>query len=250
MSLIEGFEWRPDEVSGEHGTDRPSASSPLGAVAAGWRQRRRWLPLAAAAATGALVAGTVPAIAAAGAGAVTYHACVTNSTGAIKIVGRAAACGRGQHKISWNSTGPAGPQGPPGPRGRAGLVSAYVDTSTGAALTNIHLTTVASLDLPAGTYLVSAALNPFVDVANNGDDFVTCNMVDSRANQLDSSTVDLNPPPQESVEGSMSLVGGSTLTSAGSVHIVCDNGTGDNGAHMLLVVMTATKVAQITRSSG
>ena len=68
----------------------------------------------------------IPVIAAAATSTVTYYACVTNSTGAIKVVGKTTKCGTGKHKISWNNIGPRGPQGPrgvtgpQGPRGNTG----------------------------------------------------------------------------------------------------------------------------------
>ena len=47
----------------------------------------------------------------------TYYACVNNSSGAIDIVSATHVCEAGQHKISWNETGPPGPKGDTGPRG-------------------------------------------------------------------------------------------------------------------------------------
>jgi hypothetical protein len=81
--------------------------------------RTLWLcgGLAAAA---ALAAGTLPALAAATSTPVTYYACVTAKTGAIKIVSTTVKCGARAHKISWNEVGPKGATGPAGPTGKAG----------------------------------------------------------------------------------------------------------------------------------
>ena len=49
-----------------------------------------------------------------------YYACVTNTTGAIKIVSQNFTCPTGSHKIQWNQLGPAGPTGPQGPQGLQG----------------------------------------------------------------------------------------------------------------------------------
>ncbi len=57
----------------------------------------------------------------------TYSACVNNSSGNIFMVGQDEQCKNNEHRIVWNSQGPAGadgadgtdgatgPQGPPGP---------------------------------------------------------------------------------------------------------------------------------------
>src|SRR5262249_58684829 len=74
----EGPDQRPAGVTG--GAPEPKAGR-------GWRPARRWLRIGGAAAAAALVAAAIPAIAAAPTSTVTFFACVTNSTGAIHIVG-------------------------------------------------------------------------------------------------------------------------------------------------------------------
>src|SRR5215471_18020943 len=128
----------PDEYpSGRPGTPGPKAAG------RGWRPGRRWLQIGGtAAAVTALVAVGIPALAAVTTSTVTYYACVTNSTGAIKVVGKTTVCGAGKHKISWNNIGPRGPRGLQGPRGATGpqgppgVVNGYIDNSSGASLTN------------------------------------------------------------------------------------------------------------------
>src|ERR1700733_7458779 len=69
-----------------------------------------------------LVAGVVFLITAqlpASASTVTYYACISNSSGAIRIVTKSTTCKSGEHKIQWNQTGPEGPKGPQGPAGLA-----------------------------------------------------------------------------------------------------------------------------------
>ena len=48
------------------------------------------------------------------------HACVSKSSGTIKIVDSPEDCGKGEESLSWNLSGPAGPVGPAGPEGPAG----------------------------------------------------------------------------------------------------------------------------------
>jgi Collagen triple helix repeat (20 copies) len=62
-----------------------------------------------------LVAAQPPAMA-----AVTYYACITNTTGAIRIVGVSTVCKTTEHKVQWNQTGPKGATGAQGPKGATG----------------------------------------------------------------------------------------------------------------------------------
>ncbi|HEX9437184.1 MAG TPA: hypothetical protein VGA16_08525, partial [Candidatus Limnocylindria bacterium] len=48
------------------------------------------------------------------------YACVSEHTGAVKIVSATETCGKSDQRISWNSQGPVGPQGPAGPQGSPG----------------------------------------------------------------------------------------------------------------------------------
>ena len=50
------------------------------------------------------------------------HACVSNSSGEIKIVGANANCPSNYRALDWNIQGPAGQQGPIGPAGPIGPV--------------------------------------------------------------------------------------------------------------------------------
>ena len=52
------------------------------------------------------------------------NACITKSTGQVRIVSTAGQCKSNEASISWNiagQPGPAGPQGPEGPQGPAGV---------------------------------------------------------------------------------------------------------------------------------
>ena len=50
----------------------------------------------------------------------TYYACVNNSSGNIKMVGKPTDCARNEHLIAWNQQGPAGAAGSQGPVGSQG----------------------------------------------------------------------------------------------------------------------------------
>ena len=241
----EGPDQRPDDVPG--GTPEPKAAG------RGWRPARRWVRIGAAAATAALVAAAIPAIAAATTSTVTFFACVTNSTGAIKIVGKTTSCGTGKHKISWNNIGPPGPRGatgPKGPQGPAGVVNGFIDNSSGAALSNTSLTTVGTLPLPAGKFLVTAKVDALIGTSNNGDDVVSCDLTASNGATLDTTGVTLIPGLNNSAGHGMTLLGATSLTVSGNVRVLCANGTGSGGGDALSVVITAVPVAKITQSFG
>jgi hypothetical protein len=242
MSLTERFAQRPDEGPDQHADDS-AGSTPGPGAAVRRRPARRWVRIAGALAAAALAAAAIPAIAAATTSTVTFFACVTNSTGAIKIVGKATACGTGQHKISWNNTGPRGPQGP------AGVVNGFIDNSSGASLTN-GLTTVGTLPLRAGKFLITAKVDALLGSPNNGNDVVSCDLVDSNGNTLDTTGVTLIPGLSNSAGYGMTLLGATTLTASGHVQVLCANGTGSGGADAISVVITAVPVAKVTQSFG
>jgi hypothetical protein len=45
------------------------------------------------------------------AGSTTFYACVTDASGAVRIVTATTTCSAGEHKVNWNQTGPQGPAG-------------------------------------------------------------------------------------------------------------------------------------------
>jgi hypothetical protein len=212
----------------------------------GRRRFRRRMRIAGAAGVVALIAAAVPAIAAATTPAVRYFACVTNSTGAIRIVGKAASCGTGKHKISWNSVGPQGSPGKPGP---AGAVAGFIDTNDSSQQVGGFASPVATLPLPAGKYLITAKADTSIGTTDSSADTVTCSLVDSESSFLDSTSASLNPGGNFTATESLTLLGAAQLTAKGSVQLKCSDSTG-NASSVDGVVITAVPVTKITRSSG
>jgi hypothetical protein len=235
MSPTEDFDEPPGEIRGGH----PAAGQ-------GWRRNRRRLQITGAAAAVALIAAAVPAIAAATTSTVTYFACVTNSTGAIRIVGKATGCGTGQHKISWNK---AGPRGPRGKRGPAGAVTGFIDTSDATQQVSGFPSTVATLPLPAGSYMVTAKADVSLGTTDGSADSVGCNLIDSNSNFLDSTSASLNPGQNFTATEAMTLLGATQLTTAGNVQLQCVDDSGNAGS-VDSVVITAVPVTKIIQSSG
>lgn len=153
------------------------------------------------------------------------HGCF-NPTGATKNGGTAlnvvdsaaSSCGKGQQEIVWNQTGPPGPKGDKGDRGDKGDPG---DAGAGAVLHTLshaypdyepdHITTtaqaVASLAVPAGTYLVLG------DVVMNGDSLF-CSV--GQGGQAVSGSTSLG--------GTIQLFDWVTLSEPGAIEIWCERG--------------------------
>lgn len=236
---------------------RAAAPTPPGAAegrpeAPGRRpaRRLRWI-VGLTAGSIALTAGAIPAVAAVTTSHVVYYACVTNTTGTIKVVSATARCATGQHKISWNNLGPAGPtgprgatgpQGPPGAPGANGVVNGFVDdpgTKTSIATSD---TIVATLQLPAGNYVLSTSVTLSKVATTSG--VVVCDLISSSA-IVDKGAVTLAPDATGAQYASMSLGGASR---GGTTGLSCAAGNGVTGLSAINPVITAVPVNTLTRN--
>ncbi|MFZ0805031.1 MAG: hypothetical protein WAN03_02560 [Candidatus Sulfotelmatobacter sp.] len=111
--------------------------------------------------------GAVPAQA-----ATTYYACVTNATGAIRLVSSTATCKATEHKIQWNDPGPRGPAGPQGPPGTASGVFA-VNNSLSITVTDQPTSIMQAQISQPGSYLFFATAN----LVNGDFDIMACSIV-------------------------------------------------------------------------
>jgi hypothetical protein len=118
------------------------------------------------------------------------------------IVAKATVCPTGQYKISWNKVGPQGtqgvagaqgpagpigPQGSTGPQGPAGVLNAVTSySSANVTLSTSANTTVGSLSLLPGNYILTAKVGLFV-AGHTGDtvDSVSCYLADGNGNTVD-----------------------------------------------------------------
>jgi hypothetical protein len=71
-----------------------------------------------------LLTGRLPQSSAQVSATVTFYACETTSTGAIRMVTATTSCKTGETKISWNQVGPQGPKGATGATGAKGATGA------------------------------------------------------------------------------------------------------------------------------
>lgn len=126
------------------------------------------------------------------------HGCYQTQGGQLRVIdtGKGALCTQFETALNWNQTGPQGPKGPTGakgPQGPTGLQGVQgLQGATGpqgpsgglgdtwfvrnagcpgsVSLTKNSLTTVASVSLPAGSYLIDATGS----LLQGGTDIVNC----------------------------------------------------------------------------
>jgi hypothetical protein len=139
----------------------------------------------------------------------TFHACVNQATGLVRVIdpdrsgslGRCISSGPAllrETPVKWNQTGPAGPQGPPGQPGAGSDV--YVAFGGGVNLDETDY--VLRMDLPAGAFVVTTSFqldNDRLDQTFANQPLVTCR-VGRAAAQPPSSEVRQSVPPARGVE--------------------------------------------------
>jgi hypothetical protein len=88
----------------------------------------------------------------------TIYACYSKKSGAMRFVAEPGKCKKTESEISWNTVGPQGPAGPEGPAG-ASTGAAFLGTKEMTLITKYYggspWTTVVTVNLPAGTYLLT-----------------------------------------------------------------------------------------------
>ena len=215
----------------------------------------------------ALTAGAIPAVAAVTTSPpVVYHACVTNTTGAIKIVSATATCGTGQHKITWNNVGPPGVPGTPGapgvpgtpgapgvpgvpgPPGPPGVTTGYAASYGSQSLDDTTTATqVGSLSVPAGTYLVNVTALTW---ANNLTlpEQVVCYLYDGGNNIVGTGGANLVPDQYKYNLGNIAITG--TISVGGAITLTCDDDQKNMQTVAGNVQMTAIPVSTIQASAN
>ena len=212
-------------------------------------------------------------------GGSTIDACVHKGTRSLY----AGPCHRGDKGISWakvgpqgpagtpgpagaagstgppGSTGPAGPRGatgPPGPAGPTGPVggpgptgpsagySAFDSSGQPEAVNSAALTTVWSLIVPAGHYVVDA--KTVAGNVNAASDTAVCRLTDPDGNAADWGFASTTPSaPFQTVAVLATLD-----TRGGTVKLDCKDTDKGNSMVMFYSHMTATLVGEVTGSSS
>jgi hypothetical protein len=148
-------------------------------------------------------------------------------------------------KGATGATGPAGPQGPQGPS------AGFSASSDGVALTNgaSSDTNVVSLNVPAGSYLVSAKLVPYLDSVST--DAMHCDLLDPSGNVLDQSYATLSVQTDSFADTfgdeTISMLAPMT-TGGGTVSIGCSDDA--NSAIMFRNQLAAIQLGNVTSASA
>ena len=192
-----------------------------------------------------LLAGGGYAIASGSGGKITV--CVNSKTGALY---KAAMCKKHSSKLTWNQTGPAGARGAPGAPGGQGIQgipgptgpsNGYSNYGAGDHQVSIGTTptTVASLALPAGAYILSAEATLDDTVAELNQ----CQIVSPTGSELAVSYGSTDATSIQSINTEFAPL---TLTSAGTVALKCYSN--DVGAQAEAPHLTAIQVGTVTGS--
>jgi len=126
--------------------------------------------------------------------------------------------------------GPAGPTGPTGATGPAGVGNAYQVrggynggvTFSGTVSGNPQHATLATLSLPAGTYLLSGKVSVSTWGSSNAGGSVDCELWVGTTAILD--IVQFSGAPSSSTVGTISLLGAYSLATGNSLLLTCDAG--------------------------
>ena len=217
----------------------------------------------------ALVCGTCAAVAAAGAAFATIpdsggviHSCYSKATGTWRPVDYPAEkCKTGETQLNFNQTGQQGPVGPAGPAGPAGPTGATGATgATGPAgpagpagtsdvwhaydfqtaigtYPHDQDTTIVSLDLPAGNYLLLANGEVY-DFEE--DQTTSCTLL---AGSVPTDTLMLDTEDTGASTTGMALMGVGALPSGGTARLACR--TTSSNTEIVGVDLFAVKVTTL-----
>jgi hypothetical protein len=208
-------------------------------------RRVRWAALGAVAC--ALVMGGIAYASIPGPDGVIHGCYLTN--GNLRVIDSAASCKSNETSLNWNQqgvTGPSGPTGATGPTGPTGPSQAFVPTPTSfnaQLLDDVTPTTVESLSLPAGSYVLNAAVSV---AGNNGgaDESVRCLLV---GNHVQTLGPEFLTKIGNLGAATVPVTSAFTLSATTDVSIECLASTA-GGAVTQPSTMTAIRVASLTES--
>jgi hypothetical protein len=166
----------------------------------------------------------------------------TGATGATGAKGATGATGATGAKGATGPTGATGATGPTGPSN-----GFAVTPGTGTALNDSTFTTVGSLTVPAGQYIVSAKLAGYI---STGTDSVYCHLYTPSGTMVDNAFTTMDATNLHSTvgaaESTLSLMAGMS-TSGGAITVKCIDG--NNTALTTWPHMTAVQVQTVTGTS-
>ena len=188
----------------------------------------------------ALVAGGTAAGAAAFAGSGTvFKGCIEGTNRTMEHVytrTNPPACPSGSFAATWNQVGQ---QGPPG------VVTGYVAKGGTVTLPNSY-TTVDTLNLPSGHFLLNAKATVFNESSLTGEDYIPCRLVDGSGVEVDLSYTALSPGSLNGDQQTVPLTG---ITNAGgTIQLQCF--AGEINATAIQSVIDAIPLASVSATAS
>jgi len=156
------------------------------------------------------------------------NACITKSTGQVRIVATTGQCKSNEAPLSWNVAGPAGPAGPAGEPGPAGLVAGYQAEAsggpTGTALNSfISGDLLTSVNLPAGNWAVFARVRISRDTSSEYVAECSIRQVSASLTKDETSTLETQPAGALTNSKIISMMSLAELAADDTVELRCND---------------------------
>ncbi|WP_304044657.1 hypothetical protein [Jatrophihabitans endophyticus] len=183
-------------------------------------------------------AGVTVAAQAATQSAPAIHACVANSSGAVRIVKSGTHCKKSESATQWNRTGPTGPQGPRGPQGDQGNQGPQGPAGAAGTAGSMSFSLNGEVDmqpantyqqvnykhLAAGDYAVEATVNIQSDSGKfDGDTYADLSCyLNNGNNSFGDATARVYQPSGQVTGASLAMNGGVQFDAGGgNVTVLC-----------------------------
>ena len=159
------------------------------------------------------------------------HACITKSSGQLRVVSTTGQCKSNEAPLTWSvegPVGPTGPQGPPGADGQPGLVSAHQAEASGAPSGTplgsfVSGDLLTSMNLPAGNWAIFARVRISADTSV--EYAATCSIRVASPPQTEDEIGTLETVPTSGLTNSkiVSMMAVTALTADGTVELRCND---------------------------
>jgi hypothetical protein len=187
------------------------------------------------------------------------RACV-NEEGRLKLVESGKRCHKGQKSVSWSQTGPKGANGAPGANGAAGAAGAtgaqgpqgpsqafeasHEGPNTLTKSNKFELKTLATLGVPAGSYVASATAT--VSGSTTLEEEIICHLDNAQTGDEGSNVVTLIPGGAFRAFDTVALEASAALPSGGTWRFRCS--TESPEVKIEEIHIQAVQVASVSKS--
>jgi hypothetical protein len=171
-------------------------------------------------------------------------ACMVKKTGAVRFINAQAGktCTAKEKKVTFNRTGPPGAPGPAGPQGPSAVFVDDPDGWLGLPVGTAD-TTIASVKVPAGDYLLSAQTTPWI--TNAATTSFVCTFT-TTSGTLAGDPSAWNPAVAAVSSMPMGLTGTVKGAAADTTITLSCKATGHEAAALAGAVLTATRVGEVS----